>query len=39
LADAAIAAVKQWHGKPMWMDGKAVDVISTLSFDFHLRNQ
>jgi len=39
LADAAIAAVKQWRGKPEWMDGKAVDVISTLSFDFHLRNQ
>src|SRR5882757_8087340 len=39
LADAAIAAVKQWRGKPEWMDGKAVDVISTLSFNFHLRNQ
>jgi TonB family protein len=39
LADAAIAAVKQWRGKPVWMDGKPVDVISTVSFDFHLRNQ
>lgn len=37
LADAAIAAVKQWRGKPVWMDGKPVDVISTVSFDFHLR--
>jgi TonB family protein len=37
LADAAIAAVKQWHGKPVWMDGKPIDVISTVTFEFHLR--
>lgn len=37
LADAAIAAVKQWRGKPIWMDGKPVEVVSTLSFEFHLR--
>jgi TonB family protein len=37
LADAAIAAVKQWRGKPVRMDGKPVDVISTVSFEFHLR--
>ena len=37
LADAAIAAVKQWRGKPVWLDGKPVDVISTVSFEFHLR--
>jgi TonB family protein len=37
LADAAMAAVKQWKGKPVWMDGKPVDVISTVSFEFHLR--
>jgi TonB family protein len=37
LADAAIAAVKQWHGKPVAMDGKPVDVISTVKFEFHLR--
>ena len=37
LADAAIAAVKQWHGKPVVMDGKPVDVISTVKFEFHLR--
>jgi len=38
LADAAMAAVKQWHGKPMWMDGKPVDVISTVTFKFKLRD-
>jgi TonB family protein len=37
LAEAAIAAVKQWHGKPVAMDGKPVDVISTVKFEFHLR--
>ena len=37
LADAAIAAVKQWRGKPVWMDGKPVEVVSTVSFEFHLR--
>lgn len=39
LADAAIAAVKQWRGKPVWLDAKPVDVISTVSFDFHLRDR
>lgn len=37
LADAAISAVKQWRGKPVWMDGKPIDVISTVTFEFHLR--
>jgi TonB family protein len=37
LADAAIASVKKWRGKPVWMDGKPVDVISTVTFEFHLR--
>jgi TonB family protein len=37
LADAAMTAVKQWRGKPVWMDGKPVDVISTVSFRFQLR--
>jgi TonB family protein len=37
LADAAIAAVKQWRGKPVWMNGKPINVISTVSFEFHLR--
>jgi len=38
LADAAIGAVKQWRGKPVWMDGKPVDVISTVTFKFKLRD-
>jgi TonB family protein len=38
LADSAMAAVKQWSGKPMWMDGKPVDVISTVTFKFKLRD-
>jgi TonB family protein len=36
LADAAIAAVKQWRGKPLWMNGKPVEVISTVTFNFQL---
>jgi len=38
LADAAMGAVKQWRGKPLWMDGKPVDVISTVTFKFRLRD-
>jgi TonB family protein len=37
LADAAIDAVKRWRGKPAWVKGKQVEVISTLKFDFQLR--
>lgn len=36
LADAAIAAVKQWRAKPLWINGKAVEVISTVAFNFKL---
>jgi TonB family protein len=36
LADAAIAAVKQWRGKPAWMNGKQVEVVSTVTFNFQL---
>jgi TonB family protein len=36
LADAAIAAVKQWRVKPVLMNGTHVDVISTVSFNFQL---
>jgi TonB family protein len=36
LADAAIAAVKQWRGKPLWINGKPVEVISTVTFNFQL---
>ena len=38
LADAAMGAVKQWQGRPTWMDGKPVDVISTITFKFKLRD-
>jgi TonB family protein len=39
LADSAMAAVKQWRGKPMWTaDGKPVDVVSTITFRFKLRD-
>lgn len=37
LADAAISAVKQWRGKPAWINGKQVEVISTVTFNFQLR--
>ena len=36
LADAAIAAVKQWRAKPAWMNGKPIEVISTVTFNFQL---
>jgi TonB family protein len=36
LADAAITAVKQWRAKPASMNGKPVDVISTVTFNFQL---
>jgi TonB family protein len=36
LADAAIAAVKRWRGKPAWINGKKVEVISTVVFNFQL---
>src|SRR6266567_1274865 len=36
LADAAIAAVKQWRAKPASISGKQVEVISTVTFNFQL---
>ena len=36
LADAAIATVKTWRAKPAWMNGKPVEVISTVTFNFQL---
>lgn len=39
LADAAIAAVKQWRGNPVWLDGRRVDVISTVTFNFQLTSR
>ena len=37
LADAAISTVKQWRGKPAWVNGKPVEVISTVTFNFQLK--
>jgi len=34
LVDATIAAVKRWHGTPGVMDGKTVDMISTVKIEF-----
>jgi TonB family protein len=39
LADAAITAVKQWRAKPIWMNGKPVEVISTVTFNFQLNER
>jgi TonB family protein len=36
LADAAIAAVKQWRVRPFSSGGRPVDVISTVTFNFLL---
>jgi Gram-negative bacterial TonB protein C-terminal len=36
LADAAIAAVKQWRVNPSWVLAKRGDVISTVTFNFQL---
>ena len=36
LADAAIAAVNQWRGKPAWENGRALEVISQVTFNFQL---
>jgi len=37
LADAAAMAVRQWRATPEQIEGKNVDVISTVSFNFRLR--
>lgn len=36
LADAAMAAVKRWQANPVWVKGKKVEVISTVTFNFQL---
>lgn len=36
LADAASAAVRNWHGTPEQIAGKNVEVVSTVSFNFTL---
>ncbi len=36
LSDAAIAAVKQWRARPASINGKPVELISTVTFNFQL---
>jgi len=36
LADAAAEAVKRWRAKPLWVNGKPLEVISTVTFHFQL---
>src|ERR1700688_1726812 len=36
LAEAAITAVKLWRGKPAWINGKQVEEVSTVTFNFQL---
>jgi TonB family protein len=38
LADAAVAAVRQWHGTPGQIAGKNVEVVSTVSVNFELQH-
>lgn len=37
LARAAMRAVEQWHYAPALVDGRPVDVVTTVTFAFHLR--
>ena len=37
LADAAICAVKRWQIRPFSANGKPVEVVSTVRFNFHLK--
>jgi hypothetical protein len=37
LREAAASAVKQWRYHPVLVDGKAVNAISTVAFEFQLR--
>jgi TonB family protein len=36
LVDAASDAVKRWRARPVWVDGKEIDIISTVTFNFQL---
>lgn len=36
LVEAATEAVKLWKAKPAWLNGKKVDAISTVTFNFQL---
>ncbi|MGB7434425.1 MAG: TonB family protein [Candidatus Acidiferrum sp.] len=36
LADAAVSAVQKWRAKPEQINGKNIDAVSTVSFEFQL---
>jgi TonB family protein len=36
LANAAMDAVKQWRGQPVWINGQPLEVISLVTFNFQL---
>jgi TonB family protein len=36
LVDATVAAIRQWRGNPEQINGKKVEVVSTMSFNFQL---
>jgi TonB family protein len=36
LVDAATKAIRKWRAKPEWVNGKNVEVVSTVSFEFQL---
>jgi TonB family protein len=38
LVDAATAAIRKWHATPEQINGKNVEVVSTVSFEFQLRH-
>jgi TonB family protein len=37
LVEAATATVRKWRAKPQQVNGKSVEVVSTVSFEFQLR--
>src|SRR5262249_794350 len=37
LVEGAIDSIKTWRGKAAYMNGRKVDVISTVTVEFHLR--
>jgi len=39
LADAAMSAVRQWRAKPILINGRPVEVISTVTFNFQLNER
>jgi outer membrane biosynthesis protein TonB len=38
LAEAVVSAVKQWRYRPFYRDGKPVEFVTRITFDFSLPN-